>query len=107
MQQDLSAPLTFATASSWPETLRMRSGLPGMDSDTVTRADDFSYEFSATSHAHSRQCLASQISTDPDLVDMRSSPADDHARVLGDNQTSHRDLLNGWLGGLDGCRWDG
>jgi hypothetical protein len=34
--------LTLATASSWPETLRMRSGLPGMDSETVTRADDFS-----------------------------------------------------------------
>lgn len=34
--------LTFATASRGPETLRIRSGFPGMDSETVTRAPDFS-----------------------------------------------------------------
>lgn len=34
--------LTLATASSWPETFRMRSGLPGILSETVTRALLFS-----------------------------------------------------------------
>ena len=32
--------LTLATESRGPETLRIRSGLPGMDSETVTRALD-------------------------------------------------------------------
>ena len=32
----------MATASSWPETFKMRSGLPGMLSETVTRALLFS-----------------------------------------------------------------
>jgi len=35
--------LTFATASKGPETFRIRSGFPGMDSDTVTLAFDLSY----------------------------------------------------------------
>lgn len=35
-------PNALATASRGPETLRIRSGLPGMDSETVTRALDFS-----------------------------------------------------------------
>ena len=34
--------LTLATASSCPETFKIRSGLPGMDSETVTRALLFS-----------------------------------------------------------------
>jgi len=35
-------PNALLTASSGPETWRMRSGLPGIDSDTLTRAPDFS-----------------------------------------------------------------
>jgi hypothetical protein len=38
--------LTFATASKGPETLRIRSGFPGIDSDTVTLAFDLSYPVS-------------------------------------------------------------
>lgn len=39
---DMVERLTLATASSGPETFKIRSGLPGMDSETVTRDPDFS-----------------------------------------------------------------
>jgi hypothetical protein len=40
--------LTLATASKGPETFRIRSGFPGIDSDTVTLAFDLSYSSAMT-----------------------------------------------------------
>lgn len=45
-QKNETTQLTFATASKGPETFRIRSGFPGMDSDTVTLAFDLSYPVS-------------------------------------------------------------
>jgi len=49
MEQAEGRELTLATASKAPETFRIRSGFPGIDSDTVTLAFDLSYGMSAHS----------------------------------------------------------
>jgi hypothetical protein len=58
--------LTFATASNGPETFRIRSGFPGIDSDTVTLAFDLSY-----SSAVSRQNESCELT----LISLTCAPA--------------------------------
>jgi hypothetical protein len=83
--------------------LRMRSGLPGMDSETVTRADDFSCTHGSCEHTPSHRRADS---TYPDLIDVGAASTNDDTSVLGDNETPHGDLLDWGLSRLDGRRGD-
>ena len=105
-------PKAFATASRAPETLRIRSGLPGIDSETVTRALDLSYAMISILHFRSKmhETGSRTLKTDDthsDLVDVRPRPADDDARILSDDQAAHRDLLRGRFCGGDRSGWNG
>lgn len=95
-------PKALATASRGPETLRIRSGLPGMDSETVTRALDFSYKSISTG---SDVSLAK--TTHPNLVDVSTTTADDDTCVLSNNKRSHRDLLRSGVGFSRSCGFGG
>ena len=70
-----------------------------MDSDTVTRAPDFSCIVSGE--------FTRPKSTDPDFIDMCALTADNDTCVLGDNQASHRDLLGRRFGSCDRGGGDG